>query len=111
MEANQKIIFEFDKDQSKEFLSLMKELKNVLNRPLSKDITWKDDPIYTFEEARVFLKGMAKSTLYALTSQHKIDYIKRGRAVFFKQSDLLKYLEEGRKPSITSVKALISKSK
>ena len=49
-------------------------------------------------EAAAFL-NLSPQTLYGFTSKRKIPFIKKGKKLYFKQSDLEKWLETGRKKS------------
>lgn len=54
------------------------------------------DPIFTTEQAMAFL-NLAKPTIYFLTSQGKINSIKKGKKLYFLKSDLQNYLLSGRR--------------
>ena len=54
-----------------------------------------ESEILTLEEAAKFL-SLAKQTLYGMTSKEEIPFYKRRRKLYFKRSDLLKWLEEGK---------------
>ncbi|MBV6647498.1 MAG: helix-turn-helix domain-containing protein [Cyclobacteriaceae bacterium] len=53
------------------------------------------DAFMDVNEASNFL-GDAKATLYGRTSKNEIPFYKRGKKVYFKRSDLIKWIEEGR---------------
>lgn len=50
----------------------------------------------TVEELSKYLK-LAKPTLYFLTSNRKIPFIKRGKRILFERVSVIKWLEEGKK--------------
>lgn len=52
--------------------------------------------ILTLDEAADFLK-LAKQTLYGMTSKSEIPFYKRRRKLYFKRTDLMKWLEEGKR--------------
>ena len=56
------------------------------------------DKNLTISEASEFL-NLAKQTLYGFTSKNEIPFIKKGKKLYFKKSDLEKWLQEGKKKS------------
>lgn len=52
--------------------------------------------IIDFGEALV-LTGYAKPTLYAKTGKGEIPHFKKGRKLFFRRSELIQWIEEGRR--------------
>ena len=60
--------------------------------------------ILTFEEGCKFL-NLAKPTLYGLTSRNEIPFLKKSRKVYFRQSDLEKWLSEGRRKTKDEIAA------
>jgi excisionase family DNA binding protein len=54
------------------------------------------DRIISIEEACTFL-NLAKQTLYGFTSKNEIPFIKRGKKLYFRKSDLEKWLLEGKR--------------
>lgn len=63
------------------------------NRNLQADSNYND--ILTLTEACEYL-NLAKQTLYGFTSKNEIPFIKRGKKLYFKKSDLEKWLMEGK---------------
>jgi excisionase family DNA binding protein len=63
-----------------------------------KQIDQKSDPDYflSVKEAADFLKE-AKATLYGRTSRREIPFYKRNKRLYFKKSDLIAWLENGRR--------------
>ena len=53
------------------------------------------EEILNADQAAKLLK-IAKQTLYSKTSRQEIPFMKRGKKLIFKKSDLLEYLEKGR---------------
>lgn len=54
-----------------------------------------DDEILTIDEAARFVK-LAKQTCYQLCSSKAIPHYKKNKRLYFKKSELLKWLEEGK---------------
>lgn len=52
--------------------------------------------ILTLEEACIYL-NLAKATLYGMTSRNEVPFLKKSRKIYFRQSDLEKYLLDGRR--------------
>ena len=55
--------------------------------------------IYTVPEVADYLK-MSKSKCYALVKQEKIPYIRIGRNIRIRESDLVKWLDERTTPDV-----------
>ncbi len=64
------------------------------------------EKFFSLEEAAKFLQ-LAKQTLYSFTSQRTIPFIKRGKKLYFRKSDLEKWLNEGRKQSKAEIAKLL----
>lgn len=104
----------FDKAElSKEFREVLFPLLDEYfgNKPISKNGLEPgfEDPIYNFNDARVLLNNMPKSTLYMLVNERKIESFKVGGKLAFKKSSLLKYINESCRPSISEIKSQLSK--
>ena len=56
------------------------------------------DKLLSIQEAMIFL-NLAKQTLYGFTSKNDIPFIKRGKKLYFKKSDLETWLLEGKRKS------------
>lgn len=54
--------------------------------------------------------NLAKPTLYGFTSNRSIPFIKKGKKLYFKKSDLNKWLSEGRKITKDEIGSVLSKS-
>lgn len=50
------------------------------------------------------LTGLARQTLYGMTSQRTIPFFKRGKRILFKRSELEQWLLENRKQTISEIK-------
>ncbi len=55
-------------------------------------------------EASEFL-NLASQTIYGLTCKREIPFLKKGKKLYFKEADLIAWLEKGRKPSQDEMKA------
>lgn len=62
------------------------------------------DDILTLVGACAFL-SLARPTLYALTSQRRIPHAKKGKRLYFRRSELLTWLAEGRQPTQKEIAA------
>ena len=62
-------------------------------RPADQEPT---DKLLTVVQAAEFLT-LAKPTLYSMISRQILPNLKRGKRVYFKESDLVNYLEAGRR--------------
>ena len=60
--------------------------------------------LLSINEAAKYL-NLAKQTLYGFTSNRTIPFIKKGKKLYFKKSDLNIWLEEGKKSSIQQIKS------
>jgi excisionase family DNA binding protein len=56
------------------------------------------DKIFSIKEACTFL-NLAQQTLYGFTSRREIPFIKRGKKLYFRKSELKNWLLEGKKKS------------
>lgn len=69
---------------------------HLLATAAKKSTTDKDvGEILTIDEAAKFLK-LAKQTIYQLTSKRAIPFYKRNKRIYFKRSELLAWLDEGK---------------
>ena len=60
------------------------------------------------DEASEFLQ-LARQTVYTFTSRREIPFIKRGKKLYFNKTDLEKWLNEGKKPTVKEIQNDISK--
>lgn len=58
-----------------------------------------DEPLIGIDEASAILR-LKRSTVYAHTSNRTIPHYKRGGRLYFRRSELLAWLAEGRRPVI-----------
>ncbi len=58
--------------------------------------------LFTVTEAGKYL-SLANSTLYGMTSRGEIDFLKKGKRVYFEESALLAYLQSGRRKSYATL--------
>ena len=65
-----------------------------------------EDAMIGIDEACKIL-NRAKSTVYALTQAHKIPYYQPGKMLQFKRSELMAWLESGRKSTSSQTKEQI----
>lgn len=61
------------------------------------------DQLMTVDQAAEFLT-LAKPTIYAMLSRGELPNLKRGKRVYFQKSDLLNYLQAGRRKSYQQLK-------
>lgn len=67
------------------------------------------EKFFSLDEASKFLQ-LAKQTLYSFTSQRTIPFIKKGKKLYFRKSDLENWLNEGEKQSKAEIKSSFDKS-
>lgn len=80
-------------------------IQDNLNKALTKqkhEQNSEQDRFLSLDEAASFLQ-LAKQTLYGFTSQRSIPFIKRGKKLYFKQHDLERWLNEGRKLTASEI--------
>lgn len=58
-----------------------------------------EEEILTIDQACMFL-NLAKSTIYILTSKRILPFFKRGKKLYFKKSELLQWIEDGKKKTM-----------
>ena len=79
--------------KKKEYRKLLNDIENIINVKLSTlnipENTTQDEKLLTRKRVLEILQ-IAPSTLYSLTKSGKLPYIRHGRKMFFKQSDLIK---------------------
>ena len=56
------------------------------------------DEIFSVKQAAAFL-NLAQQTIYGFTSKREIPFIKRGKKLYFRKSELKSWLMEGKKRS------------
>ena len=75
---------------------LLEEVSAIKIALLAKPAQEPADRLHTVPGAAKFL-GLAVQTVYSLISRGEIANLKRGKRVYFRESDLNKYLEAGRR--------------
>lgn len=60
------------------------------------------DAILSIEQASQFL-NLAKQTIYGFTSKNEIPFIKRGKKLYFRKSDLESWLLEGKRKTLKDI--------
>jgi excisionase family DNA binding protein len=78
--------------ESSVFAALNKE------KPHSEKVE-KNSEILNIEGASEFL-SLAKPTIYTLTSKSKIPFFKKGKKLYFKRSELLEWIEQGKQKTV-----------
>jgi len=62
-----------------------------------------EKPLLTVTEAAELL-NLAKPTIYALSQQSKIPYMKKGKRLYFDKTELLDWVKEGRNSTDSELK-------
>jgi excisionase family DNA binding protein len=91
---NQVIVTSKDELENIILLSVRKVLGEQRNYNEAQD----NDPMFSIKEACAFL-NLAQQTLYGFTSKREIPFIKRGKKLYFRKSELNSWLLEGKKKS------------
>lgn len=78
---------------------ILKSIKTALqlHTPLKTATPYKH--IFDANEAAQFLQ-ISKHTLYRMTSNNEVPHFKRGRKLYFKRSELLKWIEAGKQKTV-----------
>ena len=78
------------------------ELEELLNKTLQRAALFlapkeeeKTDQIFLIQEASKFL-DLAVPTIYGLTSKNQIPHFKKGKKLYFRESELIAWIESGR---------------
>jgi excisionase family DNA binding protein len=90
-------------DQIPAALSLLLREVNSIKLALQAEPTEPVDQLMTVDQAAKFLT-LAKPTIYAMISRGELPNLKRGKRVYFLKSDLLNYLQAGRRKSYHQLK-------
>jgi excisionase family DNA binding protein len=86
----------------------VEELLNAkLSPPASEKSKQNSDDFLSIKEASEFLK-LAVTTIYSLTSKRLIPYYKKGKKLFFRKDDLLKWMNSGRCKDQSEISGLAS---
>jgi excisionase family DNA binding protein len=77
-------------------------VKSCVSEGLKENLLTKPDEsnkLFNVKETASFL-NLAVQTVYGFTSNRNIPFIKKGKKLYFKKSDLLNWINEGKKESI-----------
>lgn len=80
-------------------------IQNCLRKVLSEQISItpkNEDEIINVQQAARFL-NLATQTLYGFTSKHTIPFLKRGKKLYFRKSELETWLAEGKQRSNSEI--------
>ncbi|HKC68144.1 MAG TPA: helix-turn-helix domain-containing protein [Bacteroidia bacterium] len=86
------------------------ELENLIQNSVRKALNEQSDKSETNQPEFLNLKEAAKylnlanQTIYGLTSKNEIPFLKRGKKLYFKKSELEKWINEGKRKSIDEIK-------
>lgn len=69
-----------------------------VNEELVKEKTQQPDKFLSIQEAAKFL-SLSVPTMYTKVSTGKLPYMKRGKRLYFSESELIEYLKSGRRKS------------
>ncbi|MFN8284549.1 MAG: helix-turn-helix domain-containing protein [Chitinophagales bacterium] len=76
-------------------LLIQNSIRKVFSENRNQQVESSYNDILTLTEACEYL-NLAKQTLYGFTSKNEIPFIKRGKKLYFKKSDLEKWLMVGK---------------
>jgi excisionase family DNA binding protein len=98
MQMNQVIV------TSKEELEILIKvaIRQALGEQTENSVEKEHDKILSIQEASVFL-NLAKQTLYSFTSKNIIPFLKKGKKLYFRKSDLINWLSEGKQKSKSEI--------
>lgn len=81
-------------------------IQNVIRKSFeefgNKQSNQEQDRNLSISEASEFL-NLAKQTLYGFTSKNEIPFLKKGKKLYFRKSDLEEWLQEGKKKSRSEI--------
>ncbi len=77
---------------------ILLSIRKVLFERESSSNPQDQDTIFSIKEACTFL-NLAQQTLYSFTSKREIPFIKKGKKLYFRKSELKNWLMEGKKKS------------
>jgi len=97
---NEKCITEYLREVFKAVLK--EELPNHLQRDKKVENT---DDLLTIDKLSEYLK-ISKATIYGKTSRNELPFIKKGKKLLFKKSEIDKWLETGRVLTDSELEAL-----
>ncbi len=86
-----------------EFESLLEDtIRRVLESHVSSISSNGQDDLMTVPQAAVFL-SLSIPTIYGLLHRKELPAMKRAKRVYFKRSELLQYLEQGKKKTLEEI--------
>ncbi len=77
-------------------------IHQALGEQAENSIEKEKDKILSIQEASDFL-NLAKQTLYSFTSKNVIPFLKKGKKLYFRKSDLINWLSEGKRKSKSEI--------
>lgn len=93
-------------------LELETVIRNVVencfsSQKVEKELPINEKPLLTVTEAAELL-NLAKPTIYAFVQKSEIPYMKKGKKLYFKKEDLLEWVQEGHKRTISEIQKDVS---
>ena len=81
-------------------------IENLLMQVIAKEQPKKELPEtpFSIQEAAAFLK-LSVPTLYTKVGRGELPHLKRGKRLYFTAKDLMTYLEQGRKKTLSEIAA------
>ena len=71
-------------------------------KPVTTDIVGTFQMLLSLQDAAIFL-GLAPQTIYGYTAKRMIPFIKKGKKLYFKRSDLEEWLNEGKNKTVAEI--------
>lgn len=101
------IILQLDSEQLNVLIqtAVKSALGNLITMPSSQA---NDDELLTVKDAAKFL-SLSVPTIYGLISKGELPVMKRSKRCYFSKVDLMQYLKDGRKKTITEIKLAANK--
>ena len=81
-------------------------IQNCFRKAMSEQTGKSETPKTEFlnlKEAAQYL-NLANQTIYGLTSKNEIPFLKRGKKLYFKKSELENWINEGKRKSVAEIK-------
>lgn len=108
MENNQYVLFPIPKEELFEMIG--KIIDQRLEKFFEKTKPSKEsDELLTIDQASDFLK-ISKQTIYGHSSKSLIPCMKKGRKLFFSKSELIEWIRQGKKKTLTEIEKEIEES-
>ncbi len=102
---------------TKVIVTTQDELENLIQNSVRKALNEQSDKPETTKTEFLNLKEAAKylnlanQTIYGLTSKNEIPFLKRGKKLYFKKSELENWINEGKRKSVAEIKKEIEGGK